>query len=61
MLDSDHSSEEIYCQKDTMCFYKSVCAPHFSKYKHIKIQLGDRWVFSVAPQDYMVDETVNGE
>ncbi|CDW83707.1 eukaryotic aspartyl protease family protein [Stylonychia lemnae] len=61
-LDTSYSSEDISCDdQDMMCFYQGECKDYYSKFKHLKIQLGDRWVFTIPPQDYLVDQTIQGK
>lgn len=56
IIDAKWPDEEIYCQDGVMCFYYGKCAEFVPKLDHIKIQLGDNWIFSVAPEDYMIEE-----
>ncbi len=55
IIDVEWPEEEIYCLEGEYCYYLGKCSEIIPKLNHFEIQLGDDWVFSVAPEDYMVE------
>lgn len=58
IIDAKWPNENIYCDEgeSSFCLYDGKCAEFIPKLGHVKVQLGDNWVFSVSPEDYMVEE-----
>lgn len=44
-----------------MCFFLGECSKVVDRLDPIKIQLGDDWDFSVAPEDYLIDYEENND
>lgn len=57
IIDIKWPKEEIYCAEGEYCYFLGKCSEFIPKLSHLEIQLGDDWLFSIAPEDYMIEQS----